>query len=88
MDKILESIAEWLKEVLVGGIVSNLSGMFDSVNQQVGDIAGQVGATPQAWNGTIYSMIPLTPCMSDCPPLLRIAGSIFVRPLWKAGATR
>ena len=57
MDKILESIAEWLKEVLVGGIVSNLSGMFDSVNQQVGDIAGQVGATPQAWNGTIYSMI-------------------------------
>ena len=57
MDKILESIAEWLKEVLVGGIVSNLSGMFDSVNQQVGDIAVQVGATPQAWNGTIYSMI-------------------------------
>ena len=57
MDKILESIAEWLKEVLVDGIVSNLSGMFDSVNQQVGDIAGQVGATPQAWNGTIYSMI-------------------------------
>ena len=54
---ILDSIAEWLKEVLVGGIVSNLSGMFDSVNQQVGDIAGQVGATPQAWNGSIYNMI-------------------------------
>mgnify|MGYP000820322336 FL=1 len=57
MDKILESIAEWLKEVLVGGIVSNLSGMFDSVNSQVGEIAGQVGATPQAWNGTIYNMV-------------------------------
>ena len=57
MDKILDSIVEWLKEVLVGGIVSNLSGMFDSVNQQVGDIAGQVGATPQAWNGSIYNMI-------------------------------
>ena len=57
MGKILDSIAEWLKEVLVGGIVSNLSGMFDSVNSQVGDIAGQVGATPQAWNGTIYNMI-------------------------------
>ena len=39
MDKILESLAEWLKEVLVGGIVSNLSGMFDSVNQQVGENA-------------------------------------------------
>ena len=57
MDKIFDSIAEWLKEVLVGGIVSNLSGMFDSVNSQVGDIAGQVGATPQGWNGTIYNMI-------------------------------
>ena len=57
MDKVLDSIAEWLKEVLVGGIVSNLSGMFDSVNSQVGDIAGQVGATPQAWNGTIFNMI-------------------------------
>ena len=57
MGKILDSIAEWLKEVLVGGIISNLSGMFDSVNSQVGDIAGQVGATPQGWNATIYNMI-------------------------------
>ena len=57
MDKVLNSIAEWLKEILVGGIVSNLSGMFDSVNSQVGEIAGQVGATPQAWNSTIYSMV-------------------------------
>ena len=57
MGKIFDSIAEWLKEVLVGGIISNLSGMFDSVNSQVGDIAGQVGATPQGWNGTIYNMI-------------------------------
>ena len=57
MGMIFDAIGEWLKEILVGGIVSNLSGMFDSVNQQVGEIAGQVGATPQAWNGTIYSMI-------------------------------
>ena len=57
MDMIMDAIVEWLKEILVGGIVSNLSGMFDSVNSQVGDIAGQVGATPQGWNGTIYNMI-------------------------------
>jgi len=57
MGKILDSIAEWLKEILVSGIVNNLSGMFDSVNSQVGDIAGQVGATPQGWNATIYNMI-------------------------------
>ena len=48
---------EWLKEILVGGIVSNLSGMFDNVNEQVSNITAQVGATPQAWNGAIYGMI-------------------------------
>ena len=57
MGMVLDSIAEWLKEILVSGIIGNLSGMFDSVNQQVGEIAGQVGATLQAWNGTIYNMI-------------------------------
>ena len=73
MGMILDSIAEWLKEVLVGGIISNLSGMFDSVNSQVGDIAGQVGATPQAWNGTIYNMIRT---LSD-NVILPIAGVIL-----------
>ena len=43
MDFIWESITEWLKEVLVGGIMDHLSGMFDAVNQQVGDVATQVG---------------------------------------------
>ena len=57
MDMIMDAIVEWLKEILVGGIVSNLSGMFDNVNEQVGDIAVQVGTTPQAWNSTIYGMI-------------------------------
>ena len=57
MDMIMEAIVEWLKEILIGGIVSNLSGMFDNVNQQVGEIATQVGTTPQVWNGSIYGMI-------------------------------
>lgn len=57
MGGIIDSLVEWIKEILVGGITSNLSGMFDNVNQQVGEIAGQVGTTPQAWNGGIYNMI-------------------------------
>ena len=57
MGNILDALMEWLKEILVGGITSNLSGMFDNVNQQVGEIAGQVGTTPQAWNGSIFNMI-------------------------------
>jgi hypothetical protein len=57
LDFIKQQITEWLKEILVGGIMNNLSGMFDNVNSQVGQIASQVGTTPQAWNTGIYNMI-------------------------------
>jgi hypothetical protein len=57
LDFIKQQITEWLKEILVGGIMNNLSGMFDNVNTQVGQIASQVGTTPQAWNTGIYNMI-------------------------------
>ena len=57
MDFLLNALGEWLREILTEGIMSNLSGMFDSVNQQVADIATQVGQTPQGWNGSIFSMI-------------------------------
>ena len=57
MDFIWDSITDWLKEVLVSGIVSNLSGLFDSTNEQIGEIAGQVGLTPQGWNSGIFNMI-------------------------------
>jgi hypothetical protein len=54
---IWDKITEWLKGLLVGGIVSNLSGLFDSINTHVADVASTVGKTPQAWNGSIFSMI-------------------------------
>lgn len=57
MDRILETITEWLKEMLVSGIMDNLSGMFDSVNQQVADVATQVGTSPAAFSPGIFSMI-------------------------------
>ncbi len=57
MDFLWESITSWLKEVLVSGIISNLSGLFDTMNEQVGEIAGQVGTTPQAWNSSIFQMV-------------------------------
>ena len=57
MDFLINALTDWLKELLVGGIMSNLFGMFDSVNQQVADISVQVGQTPQGWNGSIFSMI-------------------------------
>ena len=57
MDTIWESITDWLKEILTAGVISNLSGMFDSTNQQVSQIVGDVGLTPQAWNSGIFNMI-------------------------------
>ena len=57
MDFLKETITEWLKELLVGWISSNLSGMFDSVNGQVADISVQVGQTPQGWNAGIFNII-------------------------------
>lgn len=57
MDSILEQITNWLKEMLISGIMENLSGMFDSVNQQVGDIAVQVGMTPANFSPGVFAMI-------------------------------
>ena len=37
--------------------MSNLTGLFESINGQVTEIASNVGKTPQAWNGSIFSMI-------------------------------
>ena len=54
---IIEMIREWFKEVLIDGIISNLSGTFDTVNAKVGEIAGEVGMTPSGWNGGIFNMI-------------------------------
>jgi len=50
-------IQEWFKELLIDGIISNLTGMFDTLNTKVGEIAGEVGMTPAAWNSSIFNMI-------------------------------
>ena len=73
MDFIWNKITEWLKEIMIGGIMGNLQGLFDNVNQQVSGIAGQVGTTPQAWNSDVYSMIR---SLSD-NVILPIAGVIL-----------
>ena len=57
MNFIWDKITEWLKSLLVGGIVSNLSNLFDSINTRVSDVAQTVGQTPQGWNGGIFNMI-------------------------------
>lgn len=57
MDFLTDWINEWLKGLLIDGIMGNLSGLFDNVNNQVGEIATQVGTTPAAWNAGVFSLI-------------------------------
>ena len=50
-------ITDWLKGLLIDGIMGNLEGLFDTVNTQVGEIAVQVGTTPASWNAGVFSLI-------------------------------
>ena len=54
---IIDKIEDWIRGLLTDSIVDSLTGLFDSVNDKVGSIAGDVGATPQGWNPSIFSMI-------------------------------
>ena len=56
-DAIFEAIEEWMRTLLTTMVTSNLQTMFTDVNEKTGEIATQVGQTPQGWNGSIFSMI-------------------------------
>lgn len=56
-DSIFEAIEEWMRNLLTGMVQSNLTTMFTDVNEKTGQIASQVGQTPQGWNSSIFSMI-------------------------------
>lgn len=57
MDSIFQQITEWLKEVIISAIMGNLSGMFESVNTQVGEIAISVGMTPASFSPEVFAMV-------------------------------
>lgn len=57
LDSIFEAIEEWMRTLLTNMVDVNLTTMFTDVNEKTGQIASEVGQTPQGWNGSIYSMI-------------------------------
>ena len=54
---ILDAIEDWLRQLLISIISSNLTTLFDDVNTKVGTIATEVGQTPSGWNSSIYNMV-------------------------------
>lgn len=56
-DSIFDAIEEWMRDLLTGMVTSNLTTMFTDVNEKTGEIATQVGMTPQGWNSSIYNLV-------------------------------
>ena len=57
MNFLWEKLTEWHKNLLISGIMGNLNGLFDGVNQKVSEVANTVGATPQSWNSSVFNMV-------------------------------
>ena len=70
---IIDAIENWIRDLLISLITSNLTTLFDDVNSKVGTISTEVGQTPQGWNTSIFQMIKT---LSD-NVILPIAGLII-----------
>lgn len=57
MGSLFEKITDWIKEGLMEAITQQYTSIFSSVNDQVADVAAQIGQTPQGWNGGVFSTI-------------------------------
>ena len=57
MNGIIQQITDWLKGLLVSGIMNNLTNTFSSVNDQVGQIATEVGQPPSSFLPAVFNMV-------------------------------
>ena len=57
MSSIIDKISDWLHDLLVEGVMNNLTGMINAVNDEVGSIASDVAQTPANFSPAIFSMI-------------------------------
>lgn len=57
MEALFNRIAEWLKDLLVDATMDRMAGLFDAVNSQVGQAAADVGASPDSFMPSIFSMV-------------------------------
>ena len=50
-------ITEWLRGLLIDGIMGNLEGLFTNLNNRVGEIAVEMGTSPATRNAGVFSLI-------------------------------
>ena len=57
MNWLFDGITEWIRQFLIDGIMAKFADIFGYVNDQVADIAVQVGQTPAGWNAGVFAMV-------------------------------
>ena len=57
MDALKQKLFEWLRELLVSGIMDNLGTTFKSLNSRVGEVAGQLATSPADFQPRVFGMI-------------------------------
>ena len=57
MGGIVDLITDFIKDILTSWVTSNLTNMFNDVNDKVGQVAVEVGKTPSTWNSSIFTMV-------------------------------
>ena len=57
MDWLFDGITDWIRQFLIEGIMASFAQIFGYVNDQVADIATQVGQTPEGWNSGVFAMV-------------------------------
>ena len=57
MDSLLDKLTDWLKEMLVGGIMDNLTSTFTTLNQKIGEVTAQVAQTPDQFQPTVFNLV-------------------------------
>jgi hypothetical protein len=57
LDSLLQKLTDWLKDILVGGIMDNLTTTFATLNQKVGEVSTIVGQRPDQFQPTVYNLI-------------------------------
>jgi hypothetical protein len=57
MSWLFDGITEWIRQFLIDGIMAKFADIFGYVNDQVADIAVQVGQTPAGWNAGVFAMV-------------------------------
>jgi len=57
MSWLFDGITDWIRQFLIDGIMASFARIFGYVNDQVADIAVQVGQTPEGWNSGVFNMV-------------------------------